>query len=332
MAFTVETNHTMHLVDGVGRVDLKEMQQVLQAIQAQASIGAAAEKVGLTYRTLWGRLERYEQILGNALVEKSPGRGSALSSAGSALLVALKDLALTPQPSNTQASAAIARQIKQALRPKTRPWRLVASHDPALSAALSTWPNSRPSIHTQTAGSSNALAALTKGECDLVGYHFPSNEGLKTSSLHADGLWHTPLFQREQGLMYRLEFAEKIRNIRDLARPKQRFVNRQKGSGTRLLLDKMLAAANLKPEQIEGYANEEFTHQAVAALVACSHADVGIGLRAAASAFNLGFTSLAWETYAIAGNENCKDAAWVPQLIDSARKQARGLSGYLEMN
>jgi molybdate-binding protein len=91
------------------------------------------------------------------------------------------------------------------------------------------------------------------------------------------------------------------------------MVNRQRGSGTRSLIDQLLAANGLRPENIPGYAHEEFTHEAIAATVAAGQADVGFGIEAAAARYDLGFVPLIWEHYgfvmrpATAGSPEGKD-------------------------
>src|SRR5262249_4670186 len=83
----------------------------------------------------------------------------------------------------------------------------------------------------------------------------------------------------------------------DLARPDVRFVNRQKGSGTRVLLDYELKRAGVDPASIQGYEREEFTHLAVAAAVQGGSADVGLGVLSAARALDLEFVPLLREQY-----------------------------------
>src|SRR6185295_1330122 len=88
---------------------------------------------------------------------------------------------------------------------------------------------------------------------------------------------------RVQGLIVRQGNPADIRQPADLARPGLRFVNRQRDSGTRLLLDQLLQAAGIDPAGIRGYENEEYTHSAVAAHIASGLADAGLGIEAAAS-------------------------------------------------
>jgi putative molybdopterin biosynthesis protein len=88
-----------------------------------------------------------------------------------------------------------------------------------------------------------------------------------------------------------------IRDFSDLARPGISFVNRQPGSGTRVLLDYELKRRGLDPNEIRGYEKEEFTHMAVAAMIASGLADVGLGVRSAAKALGLDFVAVAQEQY-----------------------------------
>ena len=112
------------------------------------------------------------------------------------------------------------------------------------------------------------------------------------------------------------------RSLRDVVERKLRFVNRQRGSGTRLLIDRMLAEAQIEPSELEGFGNEEFTHPAVAATVASGGADAGFGLRAAAAEYGLAFVPLVRERYFLA--VRAKDASKPPliRLIDALKSPA----------
>jgi putative molybdopterin biosynthesis protein len=141
------------------------------------------------------------------------------------------------------------------------------------------------------------------------------------------------LTEREQGLMLAQGLAAHIKSLSDLARGGQRFLNRQRGSGTRALLDELLREAGLRPAMIRGYQDEEFTHLAVAASIAGGGADAGFGIRAAAERFGLAFVPLARETYYLASRADgavavslSRIAAW---LRDAAfRTLCQDLPGY----
>ena len=102
---------------------------------------------------------------------------------------------------------------------------------------------------------------------------------------------------RTQGLMLRAGNPLGIAGLADLTRPGLRFINRQRGSGTRFLLDSLLAAQQIDASEIVGYEHGEFTHAAVAAFIGSGMADVGFGLERPARHFKLDFLPLATERY-----------------------------------
>jgi molybdate-binding protein len=115
--------------------------------------------------------------------------------------------------------------------------------------------------------------------------------------LSADGLSVIDLATRRQGLMVAAGNPKKIYDLGDLLRPGVRFINRQAGSGTRLLLEALLQREGVPSGEIHGFEQGEFTHAAVAAYVASGMADVGFGLETPARQFGLDFQPLAVERY-----------------------------------
>jgi putative molybdopterin biosynthesis protein len=105
-----------------------------------------------------------------------------------------------------------------------------------------------------------------------------------------------------------------IESVADL--PLVSYVNRQKGSGTRILLDYLLKQNGLEPQQIKGYEREEITHTAVAAAVASGTADAGMGILAAAKIYNLGFIPLIWEQYDLLVAEKTIEHPEFARLLD----------------
>jgi putative molybdopterin biosynthesis protein len=121
------------------------------------------------------------------------------------------------------------------------------------------------------------------------------------------------LVQREQGLMVAPGNPLGLSGIADLARPGVRYVNRQRGAGTRVLLDHMLGQVAISPDSVTGYAREEPTHLAVAAAIAAGRGDAGLGITAAARAFGLDFVPVTWEPY---------DLVVAPGAMDSSMEGA----------
>jgi len=155
-------------------------------------------------------------------------------------------------------------------------------------------------------GSQGGLVALSRGEAHLAGTHLldPAtgeyNVAFVKRYLAGKPTVLITLVGRDQGLMVAKGNPKSIQSLSDLARPDIQFVNRQRGAGTRVLLDYELGKLSIKPEAISGYAREEYTHLAVAAAVASGAADAALGIHSAAAALQLDFIPLAKERYDLA--------------------------------
>ena len=154
-------------------------------------------------------------------------------------------------------------------------------------------------------GSMGGLLALQRGEAHMAGAHLLDEEsgdynvGYIRQMLTPHGV-HVVLLrfvQRQQGLMVARGNPKDIRTLDNLLRPDVAFVNRQRGAGTRVLLDYELKQRGLDARAIQGYARQEYTHLAVAAAVKSGAADCGLGILAAARALELDFVPLLQERY-----------------------------------
>jgi len=152
-------------------------------------------------------------------------------------------------------------------------------------------------------GSMGGLTALKNGSALFAGCHLfdPETKDFNFPFLkkHLPGLDLTVinLAIRHQGLMVQKGNPKNIKGVADLTRPEVSFINRQRGAGTRILLDHHLNVAGINPAQVRGYDREEFTHMAVAVNVLTLAADCGLGIFAAAKALDLDFAPLAHERY-----------------------------------
>ena len=138
---------------------------------------------------------------------------------------------------------------------------------------------------------------------------------------------------RLQGLMVARGNPRGLKTLADVADKDARFVNRQPESGTRLCIDRLLAAAKVPPERINGYRTEEFTHAAVAATIASGMADAGVGIEAAARQQKLDFIPLIGERYLLAARKSTLARASAQELLEALRGQefrsrCRSLPGY----
>ena len=152
-------------------------------------------------------------------------------------------------------------------------------------------------------GSLSGLVALRRGEAHLAGSHLLDeatgeyNASYVKRYLPGQEVVLVALVGREQGWIVPQGNPKGLSGWADAANPDVRLVNRQRGAGTRVLLDFELGKLGITPEQVRGYDREEYTHLAVAAAVASGTADAGLGIRAAARALHLDFVPLAQERY-----------------------------------
>lgn len=181
----------------------------------------------------------------------------------------------------------------------------IGSHDLALDLMRSFLRRGRPSVNMASAhvGSLGGLLALRRGEAHVAGCHLLDAEsGEYNTSDVRRYLPDTPvaivrMVGRTQGLMTAPGNPLHITGLEDLLRPEVRFVNRQRGSGTRVLLDYQLQRMGAEPDGILGYQREEYSHLAVAAAVSGGLADTGLGVLSAARALELEFVPLLNEEY-----------------------------------
>lgn len=158
-------------------------------------------------------------------------------------------------------------------------------------------------LASANAGSLGGLMALRRGEAHLAGTHLlDPDTGEYNLPYIRRYVPDTPvvvvtLTRREQGLIVAPGNPLGITSVADLEREAITYVNRQRGAGTRVLLDYLLAQAGVAPEYIKGYDREEVTHLAVAVDVVTGLADCGMGVRAAADALDLDFVPVSWERY-----------------------------------
>jgi len=158
-------------------------------------------------------------------------------------------------------------------------------------------------ISSGNAGSMGGLMAIRKGICHFAGAHLLDTQtGEYNVSYIKRYLKGIPvslfcLVLRDQGLIVQKGNPKGITGLKDLCRRDVSFINRQPGSGTRILLDYNLERAGIRPESIQGYDREEFTHMSVAVDVLSGAADCGVAIYAAAKALDLDFIPLDREQY-----------------------------------
>lgn len=299
---------------------------LLVALQRHATLKAAADELRLSYRAAWGLLMDAGQRAGAPLVEMQRGRGARLTRLGAELV------------RNDEA-------LKRALRPLRErfalhatgvagptPLRVAASHDPLLAQFCERFAVPAGLVgELSFRGSEDCLALFSRGAVEIAGFHLDGVDLRRYVRPGRDSLIR--FAERDQGLIVAPGNPKRLATLRDVAHRHARFVNRQRGSGTRRHIDRLLAEAGIGADAIRGYSTEEHTHLAVAATVATGRADVGFGVHAAAAQFDLDFVPVLREQYWLAVRTAALTSAPGERLLDAIggkplARLARKLPGY----
>ena len=276
--------------------------RLLAEVDRHGNLRAACERLGISYRSGWDMIGTLEKRVGGPVLEMTRGRGSSLTELGSRLVWALKLVHARFDPLLDSMAAEIDAQVQLALARGQSYLKIFASHGYAMATLGAHLQRIQASVELSYRGSIEALNALARGSCDVAGFPVP------VGALQADVLDRiAPLLKddyrlvtvaaRRLGLMVRKGNPCQVWTIRDLARPEVRFVNRQQGSGTRMILGLLLEQASLSEADVNGVENVELTHAAIAAYIASGKADAGLGVEAAAREFELDFVPVLTERY-----------------------------------
>lgn len=218
---------------------------------------------------------------------------------------------------------------------------VVGSHDNTLDflADQIRAGHSSLTLSSSHVGSMGGLMAVKKGVCHLAGSHLlDTTDGSYNISyikkyLPGIGVKLVNLVLRDQGLIISPGNPKSIKGVEDLGRDDITFINRQIGSGTRILLDYRLKQLNIDPGAISGYENEEFTHMSVAVAVLSGSVDVSLGIYAAAKALNLDFIPVVTEQYDLVIPDEHFETENIQILIETIntgafKKRVEALGGY----
>jgi putative molybdopterin biosynthesis protein len=217
----------------------------------------------------------------------------------------------------------------------------IGSHDLVLDIAASALRARDPmvTLASSNVGSLGGLVALRDGLCHIAGSHLLDPATGEYTLPYVDRILGghevavVRLVHRDQGLIVAAGNPLGLKGVDDLTRPGVRYVNRQRGAGTRVLLDHELAGRGIGAEAVDGYQREEPTHLAVAAAVAAGRADAGMGIMAAARAFGLDFLPVTREPYDLVVGASELDRPrlaplWALLGSDRFRSAVEDLGGY----
>jgi putative molybdopterin biosynthesis protein len=251
---------------------------------------------------------------------------------------------LLPVPAGVEGHLAgeeVSVQLLRPLREVERTIVAIGSHDLVLDLAATALRAADPTqtLVSTNVGSLGGLVALRDGLCHLAGSHLLHPATGEYTLPYLDEMMPgrdlavVRLVHREQGLLVPPGNPREVTNLADLAGGELSYVNRQRGAGTRMLLDQELRRLGVDPAAVDGYAREEPNHLAVAAAVSAGRADCGLGILAAARAFGLDFVPVAQEPYdLVVDAASLEDPLLAPlwALLGSAdfRTSVEKLGGY----
>lgn len=286
----------------------------------------AVREMAVRWHCTPGTVQRaYRELARQGLVTARPGQGTvatATLAAADALPLRraalvhraeaflLEALAAGHNPAEVEQAVALALDRWRTMTgepqvPPAHTLRFVGSHDPAVSLIAARFSGLTPDATLQVtfAGSLGGLIALARGEADLAGSHLWDEESdaynrpFVQRLLPGQRVALLTLAHRRLGLFVAPGNPAGLVGLADLTRPGLRFVNRQRGSGTRVWLDAQLRRHEIAPARVVGYGDEVSTHFEAACAVAEGRADASLGIEAAALAYGLGFVPLTTERY-----------------------------------
>jgi putative molybdopterin biosynthesis protein len=279
---------------------------LLSALREHGSIQQAARATGSSYRHVWGALKQWQEQLGQPLVSWAQGQPARLTPFAERLLWAEARARSRLAPHIEALRAELERVLTDAFDGTQQVLAVYASHDTALPL-LRERAAADHGLHLELkfAGSMDALRALAEGRCMVAGFHVPPLGDSRNTFARALKPLLKPgrhkligCSRRMQGLMLAPGNPLGLHGLAALAASRVRFVQRQSGSGTRLLTEHLLQRLGIDGSALDGVTvGVEDSHGAVAAAVASGQADAGIGIASAAQAFDLDFVPLIEEDY-----------------------------------
>jgi molybdate transport repressor ModE-like protein len=298
---------------------------LLSAVHNYGKLTVAATKLDMSYRHIWNILKKWTDFFGSDLVELKKGRGALLTPLGEKLLWAEQRAQARFEPQLISIASELNLEIQKHLMIKEPLLKIAASYGYAV-ALLPDFTN-KFKLDLQYKSYEESFDALSKRECDIAAFHLPTDIvsqrliDIYSKYYQANTYKVIRFVTRRQGLIVKKDNPKNITQVIDLLRDDTQFINRQKNSGTRLLIDELLARSSVNSKNVVGFDRFEFTHSAIAAYVASGMADVGIGIETAARQFGLDFIPLTMEHYVLVCHQKTLEDLSVQRLITQIKSE-----------
>ncbi|MEM2124829.1 MAG: substrate-binding domain-containing protein [Candidatus Methanosuratincola sp.] len=273
--------------------------RILEGIRSYGSLIAAAKSAGMTYAHAWNLVEELSAKLGDATVVArrggEDGGGTVLTKKGEELLERYLDLEAKVGTCLGRRTARVFHELRRA--------DLVIAGSSCIGVKLISGLIKGLSIEIAEIGSTAGITAVMIGEADLAGVHLYDEESQDYNTPFIRRLWSAGSailikgYLREQGFMVKKGNPKGLSSLRDVVMKRCRIANRNAGSGTRSILERLIIQEGVDPSELRGYEHELRTHEEIAKEVCEGRADIGVGLRGAAEAFGLDFIKICDEEF-----------------------------------
>lgn len=307
-------------------IDLIWLVNLLKEIQMKGNLNSISKQSPASFRSAWGRLTLVETNLSLELVVRRKGQGARLSEFGVLLVQFIEEMKNRCDKENSAYQEALLKTIERIRLVENNKWKFFSSSDAIMKQAV----DHINGFDLKIIDSSEAIHKLLIGEADIAGYNTSNPDYSISIYQHflKNEMQAFPVARRTQGLLVKKGNPLKIHSINDLTKKNVRFINRQKGSGTRILLDELLQEAQINPCLVNGYLNEELQHTSLANAILANQADVGLGVVDVALASNLDFIPLREEIFFVAMRKELIEEPKIAKLIRAIRKHSQETPGY----
>ncbi|MEN3006092.1 MAG: substrate-binding domain-containing protein [Candidatus Methanosuratincola petrocarbonis] len=297
--------------------------RILEGIRNYGSLIAAAKSAGMTYAYAWNLIEELSARLGEAIVVArrggEDGGGTALTEKGEELLESYLDLEARVGSYLGTRTERVFREVRRA--------DLVIAGSSCIGVKLISDLIKGASVEVAEVGSTAGITAVMIGEADLAGLHLYDEESGEYNIPFIRKFWQAGSailikgYLREQGFIVKRGNPKGLLSLRDLVHKRCRIANRNAGSGTRSILERLIIQEGVDPAELRGYEHELRTHEEVAKEVYEGRADMGIGLRGAAEALGLGFIKICDEEFDFACDKRRLHKKGVQIFINALRSE-----------
>lgn len=309
----------------------EELVKLLRVIKESGSLTLAAKKVSVSYKYAWNKLNEASKALGVPLVITIRG---GKTGGRTELTITGEEILRKYELFMKYASMELQKIFKQYVI--NNDISIVGSHCPGIELALKMMASKDPELrfHVENVGSLNGLMAVENGIADIAGIHLldPESDTYNEPYIKKYNLKNVIFikgYKREQGLIVRKGNPKGIKNIADIINRKGTFINRNAGSGTRILFETLLHKTarelqiklNDAKNSIQYYPHEASSHAEIAQIILKGYADVGLGIRTVADQYGLDFIPLTLEEYDFVVNKQSIERPAVKKFINTISSQ-----------